>query len=169
MFRGVLHLDPTDVEAYLGMGEAALALGNFRTARVDFANASRLRPGDTTIAKRQTLAESLLVLDPLARGIRSSDRVTRSRLLLVRTLQAAVSCGHPSARTDSARALTAPSPSGDSDLHAEAMLDAATELWTSVPPSCVATDKVLRLLQARLAHWPWKSELPGHNVGYTPY
>jgi tetratricopeptide (TPR) repeat protein len=153
MFREVLRRDPTDADAYAGMGEAALTLGNFRTARADFDQASRFRPDDAAITRRRALADSLLVLDPSARGVRSSDRVARSRSLLLRTLEVGLGCGAVSTvRADSARALSAQIASAaHGDALGEAMLDAAVELWAMLPTSCVATDETLRLLQQRLA------------------
>ncbi|HEY9225375.1 MAG TPA: tetratricopeptide repeat protein [Gemmatimonadaceae bacterium] len=152
MLREVLRRDPTDADAFAGMGEAALALGNFRTARADFANASRLRPDDVAITRRRILTDSLLELDPSARGIRSSDRVTRSRLLLLRTVGVATTCGAgPPARLESARVLSGQaSLSGDGESLGEAMVDAANELWATLPEGCIAMDELLRLLHARL-------------------
>ena len=42
MFRDVLKRDPTDAEAYAGLGETAIAAGNLRTARADLTEAARL-------------------------------------------------------------------------------------------------------------------------------
>ena len=52
MFRDVLKRDPTDAEAYAGLGETAIAAGNLRTARADLAEAVRLRPDDAETLRR---------------------------------------------------------------------------------------------------------------------
>lgn len=74
IFRKVLQRSPNDGDAYAGMGEAALALGNFRTARADLQIAARLLPRDTAVARRLALADSVLLLD---RGQRESGSVER--------------------------------------------------------------------------------------------
>jgi len=66
MLREVVRRHPSDADAYAGMGEAALALGNLETARVDFAEARRLKPGDPGIAARSALVDSLLDAPPAA-------------------------------------------------------------------------------------------------------
>ncbi len=162
MFREVLRRVPNDADAYAGMGEAAFALGNFRTARADFAEAARARPGDTHIEARMALADTVLALDPTARGVASNDRLTRSRALLARTLSAVTACGGPAtAAADSARVLVAPSlapaaslraPRDNSDAAAEAMMSLTIELWSARPAACAATARdALRLVVSRIA------------------
>lgn len=163
MFREVLRRDPNDADAYAGLGEAAFALGNFRTARADFAEAARVRPGDARIGARLALADTVLMLDPTARGVGSTDRLTRSRALLLRAQAVVTGCGGPSSPSaDSARALLAPSlrrgtasvpRRRDPEAAAEAMMSVAIDLWASRPASCAlaARDDALRLVLNRIA------------------
>jgi predicted Zn-dependent protease len=60
IFREMVRRDASDADAYAGLGEAALALGNLRTARADLAEASRLRPDDANIAHKLATADTVL-------------------------------------------------------------------------------------------------------------
>ncbi|HWH51412.1 MAG TPA: tetratricopeptide repeat protein [Gemmatimonadaceae bacterium] len=155
MFRDVLRRDPNDADAYAGMGEAALGLGNFRTAKADFAAAESLRPTDTEIARRAALSDTLVAIDPTARGLNAHERWARSMALVSRTLGALAACSAPpSAGADSARALLAQSsPTPARAWSSEKVVGLAVDLWSGRPPACDAMkpDDVLRLLQLRVA------------------
>jgi thioredoxin-like negative regulator of GroEL len=156
IFRDVLRRDPRDADAYAGMGEAALALGNFRTAHADLAEASRLRPGDMAITRNLALADTVSALDPTARGIGSHERYMRSRKLLSRTILAIRLCGPPggSARADSGLVLVSTfTPAAREESAGEAMLSLAADLWASRTVSCApaTADEVLRLVHHRVA------------------
>ena len=153
MLRDVLRRDPNDAEAYATMGEAALALGNFRTAQADFAEAARLRPSDDRIARRVAIADTVLALDPMARGVTPAQRFARSRLLLIRTLTWISECHAPrSVRSDSAMAMIGRIPNARTrELMGDAMLELAADFWAAKPASCTLQDEPLRLLHARIA------------------
>lgn len=146
MLRDVLRRDPRDPDAYAGMGEAALALGNFRTARADFAEALDLRPGDARLEDRLALADTVLAIDPAARGIGSRARFERSRMLLARTVAAIDRCGGRegavAAGLDSAGAMlhAAVRPRAE-DAAGEAMLTLANDLWSARPARCASADR----------------------------
>ena len=159
IFRKLLQHSPSDGDAYAGMGEAALALGNFRTARADLRMAARLLPRDTSIARQLVLADSVLLLDPMQRGIGSAFRQQRSRSVLALTLDVVGRC--PSrddsqlrTLTDSARALLAATSERAAAVESDAMLTSAADLWNARPESCAransATTGALALIQARL-------------------
>lgn len=152
MFRSVLRSDPGDGDAYAGMGEAALALGNFRTAKADFSEAAARRPDDTRISDRMALVDTILALDPGVNDLTPDERFERGRRLLARTLDALASCGEPSSAA-SARDLldrvpvpTARRAAGD------AMVAAAIERWNSRSRRCDAaiSDEALRAVLAHL-------------------
>jgi tetratricopeptide (TPR) repeat protein len=152
-FRDVLRRDPHNADAYAGVGDAELELGNLRAARTDFSEALRLRPGDTAFASKRALVDSVFALDPTIRGIGEVQRLARSRGLLERTLAAVMPCGESATPiADAARRLLG---STVVDARREAVVDSmvevATSLWSSRPPSCRTTDSALRLLHARLA------------------
>ena len=101
------------------------------------------------------MADTVLTLDPTARGIDSRERYARSRVLLVRTLAVVAACQQPrGAAADSAQVTLARAPlTRGSDALGEAMMSRAIEVWAARPASCVAVkaDDVLRLVQDRLA------------------
>jgi len=154
MFRDLVRRDPTDADAYAGMGDAALAMGNLKTARADLAEALRLNPGSAQLERRLAIADTALSLDPTARGITAAQRFARSRGLLARTLAMISPCEAPSPLLDSIVALLRRSPStGTSEGDAEALVGRATVLWNAKPARCdrAAPDEVLQVLQTRLA------------------
>ena len=160
MFREVLKRDSTDSEAYAGLGETAIAAGNLRTARADLAEAVRLRPDDAETLRRLQLVDTVLALDPTARGIEASERLSRSRALLARAVAMVSSCAGPAAAAlDSARALLSPPPTrrpsqrrDNSDADADRLMQAVTDVWATRTAACSAAthDDVLRLLVARI-------------------
>ena len=160
MFREVLRRDSTDGEAYAGLGETAIAAGNLRTARADLAEAVRLRPDDAETLRRLDLVDTVLALDPTARGIEASERLSRSRALLARAVAMVSSCTGPAAAAlDSARALLSPPPTrrpsqrrDHSDADADRLMQAVTDVWVTRTAACNAAthDDVLRLLVARI-------------------
>jgi Flp pilus assembly protein TadD len=145
ILRDILRADPNDADAYAGMGDAALALGNFRTARADLLQAQRLRPSDSTIARRLAIADTVLALDPEARGVDDGERYLRRRMLLVRVLAELQRCGAlPAASTamlDSARASLVPAvPPTDEERAGDAMALRAAQLWSERPAGCGTND-----------------------------
>jgi Tfp pilus assembly protein PilF len=152
-FRDVLRRDPHNADARAGVGNAEMALGNFRLARSDFAEALRLRPGDTVFVGRLASVDSVMALDPTARGIGSAERFARSRLLLERTLAAVTQCGQAATPlTTAARGLLGASVAVTRrEPAADSMVTLATSVWSARPPACASTDTALRLLHARLS------------------
>ncbi|HEV7992854.1 MAG TPA: tetratricopeptide repeat protein [Gemmatimonadaceae bacterium] len=161
LFRELLKRDPDDGDAYAGMGEAALLLGNFRTARADLAIATRLIPDSSRFASVLQLADTVLALDPLARGIGGAARRERARRVLQLSAEAMTTCGRGTLSpqlADSVRVLLGAhdgaSSSGGAD-DADALLDLASELWSRRDVSCSsgqsAAMRALALIQKKLA------------------
>jgi tetratricopeptide (TPR) repeat protein len=153
MFRSVLRRDPSDGEAYAGMGDAALAQGNFRTAKADFGEAAARQPDDPRMPDRLALVDTILALDPGVNDLTPDERFERSRRLLARTLDAAARCGDPPSGAASARELVDRVPSPPTRrATGEAMVAAAVELWNARSPRCDAaiSDEALRAVLARL-------------------
>ena len=151
MFRGLVRRDPKNAEALAGMGEAALALGNFRTARSDLAAAAEARPDDARIRDQLALVDSVVALNPSASGLHPDERYARSRLLLSRTLDALAGCGDPTrsaASSAGALLLTRPAPPDSMTMAGEAMVSAAIELWNARSARCegAVRDQPLRTL-----------------------
>ena len=150
-FREVLRRDPQNADAYSGIGDAELALGNFRTARADFSEALRLRPRDTAFVQRLALVDSVFALDPTLRGIGAAERLSRGRSLLERTLSALIACGQSGTPLLTARTLLGAAPIGDRrEALTDSIVEAATSLWSARPPTCRTNDNPLRLVHARL-------------------
>jgi tetratricopeptide (TPR) repeat protein len=152
-YRDVLRRDPRNANAYAGIGEAEMALGNFRAARADFAESLRLRPGDTAVTARLATTDSAVALDPTARGIGPAERLSRSRTLLERTLAATVGCGKSDTPVAGVarRLLGAAIVDTRREVMTDSMVEVASALWSARPPSCGTTDAALRLVHARLA------------------
>ena len=159
IFRELLHRNPADGDAYSGMGEAALSLGDFRTARTDLLEASRLLPQDTAIAMRLALADTILAINPIERGLSAHERFVRAHDILARTLALAPSCtatsGAIAERAASARStLTAVVRPQNEATSAEQMLALASDLYVNLPASCSNVHSVageaLVLIQAHL-------------------
>jgi tetratricopeptide (TPR) repeat protein len=148
IYRDLLRTHNGDAESYAGLGEAELALGNYRSAQDDFAQAARLAPADNSISRRLALAQQVIDLDPTRRGLGSTERYRRSVELLTLTLQATDNClGSAPAEAnrgvlDSARAAVAPRrrpPSAQRNL-VDANLDLAERLWDVRREQCPALD-----------------------------
>jgi tetratricopeptide (TPR) repeat protein len=95
LFRAVLRASPHDADAFAGVGEASLALGNFRTARADLRAAQEARPNDARIDSLATLADSAAALDPGDTRIPPAARYQRTLELLQRAIAVAEQCPGP--------------------------------------------------------------------------
>jgi tetratricopeptide (TPR) repeat protein len=93
IYRDVLKKDSRDADAYVGLAEAALSLGDFSTARADLLAAQKLVPADSSIIQgRIVLTDSVTALDPTQRGLSLPEQYRRSKNLLRMTLASARSC-----------------------------------------------------------------------------
>jgi tetratricopeptide (TPR) repeat protein len=173
-FREMLRADPKDGDAYAGLGEAALVLGNFATARADLLEA-RLLGESARTAGMLAVADTALALDPTPRRLDAQERHARAARLLALVLEAAARCSPaaPVAMTDSARSMLAP-PAADSSAigarmraertaasvatereAAESMLDLASALWGARGARCTTSpstveERALPLVMAKL-------------------
>jgi len=141
ILREFLGRDTKDADAYAGMAEAALALGNFATARADFAEAARLQPDDAVVASRRALTDTVLMLDPGAKRLGEDERGARALALLTRALGERDRClgtsyGGPVA--DSARSILATVPTVATAERTDATTELATSVWSTRPVRCVA-------------------------------
>jgi tetratricopeptide (TPR) repeat protein len=159
IFRDLLRRNPADGDAYRGMGEAALSLGNFQTARADLRQAFHLLPQDTAIATRLALADTILAINPLERGLSTHERFVRARDIVARTLARGSSCtttnGMGTERAASARhALTGAVRQQDEATTSQQLLALASDLYVNLPASCSdvhsASDEALAMIQAHL-------------------
>jgi tetratricopeptide (TPR) repeat protein len=161
VFRGILHDAPANADAYVGLGEAGFARGNYRTAQWDFQTALRLAPDDRAIRQRLDLCNGLLGLDPTARGIGPVERFHRSLKLVELTRDEASQCLGQNRSPELqglldhvAKVLKAHVSAAHQSEAAESNLDLAEQLWQARRKECKpppATDSPLALVLARLA------------------
>jgi tetratricopeptide (TPR) repeat protein len=134
IYRDVLRRDSHDADAYVGLADAALSLGDFATGRADLLAAQKLLPEDSTsIGARISLADSAIALDPTQRGLSLAEQARRSRNILQMTLKSARSClsaqdPQVAAALDAAGVLMSPSAAGQAQS-IEQNLSLAEQLW----------------------------------------
>jgi Tfp pilus assembly protein PilF len=156
IFRDFIRRDARDADAYTGMAEAALALGNFATARADFLEASHLEPDNASISARSAVADTLLTLDPDARRLDERERVGRAQALLGRAIAERERClGSPfvGPAADSARLQMVATSALATPERTEAVTRLAASIWSTRPPRCVspfAADEVLATVMRSL-------------------
>jgi predicted Zn-dependent protease len=160
-FRAVLADSPGSAAAQSGLGEAYFALGNYRQARRNFEAALRLTPGDAVAKQKLELCSELLQLDPMLRGLASSERVRRSALLLARSVEEFGRCNarapgdQTAALIDQANAAAkARVPAYRESEALESNLALAEQLWRERPGLCgkaPARDTALSLVLERMS------------------
>jgi tetratricopeptide (TPR) repeat protein len=92
IFRNILQKNSRDASAYIGLADAALALGNFTSARTNLLAAQRLDSTDAVIAARVKQVDSVIALDPTQRGLSLGEQYRRSRNLIEMTLSSVRKC-----------------------------------------------------------------------------
>ena len=122
IYREILRRDSRDADAYVGLAEAALSLGDFATARADLLAAQKLSPADSvSLQSRMILTDSVIALDPTQPGLSITEQARRSRNLLQMTV------------TSTRRCLAAQAP------QVAAALDSATALVSSAGAAAAAS------------------------------
>ncbi|MEO8909430.1 MAG: tetratricopeptide repeat protein [Gemmatimonadaceae bacterium] len=161
IFRDVLRHNSRDSDAYLGLADAALALGDYPSARADLAAAHRISPNDSAIISRSKLADSVIAIDPTQRGLGLDEQVSRSRNLVQMTIKSARKClgaeaPQVAAALDSvSHGLVGPSGATSRTQAIEENLGLAGQLWqmrsTRCPAAVPPDEQALALVQARIA------------------
>ena len=160
IFHRVLHDQPANVEAHLGVGEAEFSEGNYRVAQAEFQTATRLNPDDAAVRQRLEVCDQVLELDPMLRGLSTSDRFERSSRVLQQTLAALNQCASPESSPDMQQlteraetALKAKVTAAQRSEASQANLDLAEQLWGLRKKECkvpLDAQSPLRLVLARL-------------------
>ena len=159
IYRDLLRKNPRDADAYIGLGKAALATGNYPVARSDFLAAQRIAPDDSAIAGTIKLADSVIAIDPTQRGLGLDEQVRRSRQLVQMTIKSAHKCldveAPPvAAALDSvARSLVAPAGAVTRSQAIDENISLAGALWRMREGRCTSRpdDEALALVQDRIA------------------
>ena len=159
IFREILRRDPRDADAYVGLAEAALSLGDFPTARTDLLAAQKLTPEDSSsLQKRMILVDSVVSLDPTQVGLSLGEQVRRSKNLVQLTLASVRKClaaqaPQVAAALDSATALLVSGRAAGQAQSIEQNLSLVEQLWGLRRSRC-APDReegALSLVHSRLA------------------
>ncbi|MFL5638810.1 MAG: tetratricopeptide repeat protein [Gemmatimonadaceae bacterium] len=162
IFRDVLRKNPRDADAYIGLAEAAFALGDFPAAHTDLVAAQKLMPEDSAVIQaRIQVADSAMAIDPTQRGLGLEEQFRRSRNLVQMTITSAHKCldaeaPQVAAALDSvARILVAPSAAASRRQTIEENLSLAGALWRMRAGRCLVTGsseaEALALVQNRIA------------------
>ena len=159
IFRELLRRDKPDADAYVGLAEAALSLGDFATARADLLLAQKLTPEDTSLQARISVTDSVIALDPTQLGLSQPEQYRRSRNLVQMTLAFTRKCLAAQApqvavALDSASALlVSPAPADGRAQSIQQALSVAQSLWGLQRTRCAPApaDGVLALIQNRIA------------------
>ncbi len=159
IYRELLRKNPHDADAYVGLGRAALAMGNYPVARNDFLAAQKIAPEDSSITRTIKLADSVIAIDPTQRGLGLDEQVRRSRQLVQMTIKSAHRCldveAPPvGAALDSvARGLATPAGVVSRSQAIDENISLAGALWRMREGRCTARpdDEALALVQDRIA------------------
>jgi tetratricopeptide (TPR) repeat protein len=159
IYRDLLRKNPRDADAYIGLGRAALAMGNYPVARSDFLAAQRIAPEDSSIVGTIKLADSVIAIDPTQRGLGLDEQVRRSRQLVQMTIKSAHKCldvQAPSvaAALDSvARSLVAPAGAITRAQAVDENISLAGALWRMREGRCTGPpdNEALSLVHERIA------------------
>ncbi len=133
LYRGILHENASNSDAFAGLGTAEFAVGNYRAAHIDFLVASRRNPANAEVKKQLELTGEVLALDPSLRGLSAKDRYQRSQHLLDLARQSLSRCSDTSA-PDSGQ--NPPLHPGQESEATEANLDLAEKIWQARKNDC---------------------------------
>jgi tetratricopeptide (TPR) repeat protein len=158
IFREILRRDSKDADAFVGLADAALSLGDFATARTDLLAAQKLSPEDSvSLQPRVAVTDSVISLDPTQSGLALPEQVRRSRNLLQMTLTSVRKClGQQAPQVavalDSATVLLVSGRAGGQAQSVEANLSLAEQLWGLQRSRCAPErqDGALALIHNRI-------------------
>jgi tetratricopeptide (TPR) repeat protein len=159
IFRNILQKNSRDASAYVGLADAAQALGNFTSARTNLLAAQRLDSTDAVIGARVKQIDSVITLDPTQRGLSLGEQYRRSRNLIEMTLTSVRKClGNESpqvaaALDSSAQSLIARPQTDGQGQSIEQTLALAQQLWGLRRTRCApeAVPSPLSLVQDKIA------------------
>lgn len=165
VYRQLIKRDPKNAVNYAGLGEAELALGDFRAAHAAFSNAVAHDGDHADWRQRLNLSAQLSSMDPTLRWLSSEERYTRSRSVLQLATDDLNNCitNNPQVATEDARRLVEAAsselggtlPKRPTNAMAESTLALAEGMWrarTSLCGSSTAPDEeALRLMMEKLA------------------
>lgn len=164
-YRALIKQNSKDGDAYAGLGQAELQMGNYRAAREAFLGAASRKPNDPAIQKKVELSTTLNALDPTARKLTSNEKYRRSLQILELARSDLQSClsTNPAGVPDSTRqllrsiddTLTKKSPAAVTNELAEQVLGLGEDALQARIKLCgkavSANEEPLRLIMEKLA------------------
>ena len=158
IFREILRRDSKDADAFVGLAEAALSLGDFATARTDLLAAQKLTPADSiSLVSRVALTDSVISLDPTQSGLTLPEQVRRSQNLVQTTLTSVRKClgvqaPQVAVALDSATLLLVSGRAAGQAQSVEQNLSLAEQLWGLRRSRCAPDreDGALALIHNRI-------------------
>jgi tetratricopeptide (TPR) repeat protein len=160
IYRELIESNEDDFDAYVGLGEAEMAEGDYHDAMAAFLDANRCRPGDRTVQDDIALLNAMATIDPTPRRLSSAEKFARSTQILKLTRDALNGC----AKTQEAqrmvdncdKVLAQIVPPHVTNEMSEARLTLAEQMWQAriqlCGPSTSADEHALRLIMTKLAH-----------------
>ncbi len=141
-YRQLIHENPDDVEAHLGLGRAEMLAGNYRAAESAVMAALRKQPYDVRIQTQLRQVVRLASLDPTTRRLSTAEKYRRSVDILRLTETELSACMDVQPAT-----IQGPI----TNEAAEALLEQAENLWKQRTQACKQPpDDVLPLLMKKL-------------------
>jgi len=158
IYRTLLRDDMDDPGLYSGLGDAELALGNYRVAEAAFQNAIRNGADRSRLEQRIQLSGSVAGLDPALRRLTSMEKFDRAVRILQLALDALKQCGRGDGAEQIAGAeklLAVHIRGNPANELAEERLSTAEQIWQMRIDACGASSSVeeapLRLVMAKIA------------------
>jgi tetratricopeptide (TPR) repeat protein len=161
-YRAIVHDHPDNEQAYAGLGEAELQLGDYRAAQSALVSALRRKPDDAVVRQRLALVTQLAQLDPTYRHLPFQERLERSRKILTLALTELEQCAprQENAEVDGianrARTALQPKRSREEDP-VETNLSISEDAWNYVHRACPQQpkpDDPLAVMMGRLERRP---------------
>jgi tetratricopeptide (TPR) repeat protein len=164
IYRGLIKANPKMAANYAGLGEAELALGDFRVAHAAFANAVARNENDPALRDHLALSAELNNLDPTLRWLSAQEKYSRVERVLQLASGDLEQCitNHPQLATDDTKHLLAsaqaqlasPMPKQVTNGLAESTLSLAEAVWRARTSSCgmgtAPDEQPLRLIMEKL-------------------
>jgi CIC family chloride channel protein len=162
LYHGMLKRGPPDANEYDGLGEAELALSDYKGAGRAFHSALEIDPTDRLAGRYAEMCDRVLALDPTLRGIGSRERFRRTRELLGAVVAQVAACAAP-AESDSGplqsdvqaaqASLARKNPPRYFSDAADSDLALAEKIWASRPRGCGApSNEALARVMSKLAN-----------------
>jgi tetratricopeptide (TPR) repeat protein len=159
VYEGLIGQDPTDIAAYLGLGEAELAGGDYSAAHAAFFRASSRDPNDESIRARLQTLNTVAELDPTVRQLTSAEKYSRSIRILDMARASSAECvaGGPRSLIPSAdetaqllktaeATIASQVPAHVTNEIAEGVLSLAEKIWQADRAACGDRSRELNAL-----------------------